>query len=82
MSTNTIISKRIIKDPMLANNLKPYTITIDSSIMKAFRSARMRYEEYLKSENKKKSVSDKETQALQISSDIKNLCTKCTKQTI
>ena len=82
MSTNTIISKRIIKDPMLANNLKPYTITIDSSIMKAFRSARMKYEEYLKSEKEKKSVSDKETQALQISSDIKNLRTKCTKRTI
>ena len=36
MSPDTIISKRIIKDHMLANNLKPYTITIDSSIMKAF----------------------------------------------
>ena len=82
MSTNTIISKQIIKDPVLANNLKPYTITIDLSIMKAFRSAKMKCEEYLKLEKEKKSVSDKETQALQISSDIKNLCTKCTKQTI
>ena len=46
---------------MLANNLKPYTITIDSSIMKAFRSTRMKYKEYLKSEKEKKSVSEKET---------------------
>ena len=61
---------------MLANNLKPYTITIDSSRMKAFRSAKMKYEEYLKSEKEKKSVS--ETQALQISSDIESLCSsKC-----
>ena len=36
MSPDTIISKKIIKDHMLANNLKPYTITIDWSIIKAF----------------------------------------------
>ena len=64
MLPNTIFSKQIIKDHMLANNLKPYTITIDSSIMKAFQSARMNYEEYLKSEKEKKSVSEKDTQAL------------------
>ena len=62
---------------MLANNLKPYTITIDSSIMKAFRSARMKYEENFKSEKEKKSVSEKETQALQISSDVENLSSEC-----
>ena len=77
MSPNIIISKWIIKDQMVANNLKPYTITIDSSIMKAFQSARMKYEEYLKLEKEKKPVSEKETQALQISSDIENLCSKC-----
>ena len=36
MSPDTIISERIIKNHMPANNLKPYTITIDSLIMKAF----------------------------------------------
>ena len=77
MSTDTIISNRIIKDYMLAINLKPFTITIDSSVMQAFRSARMKYEENLKSEKEKKSVGEKETQALQISSDIENLCSKC-----
>ena len=84
MSTDTIISERIIKDHMLANNLKPYTININSSIMKTFRSARMKYEEYSTSEKEKKSVSEKETHAVQISSDIENLCTKRSilKQTI
>ena len=77
MSTDTIISNRIIKDYMLAINLKPFTITIDSSVMQAFRSARMKYEENLKSEKEKKSVGEKETQALQISSDIENPCSKC-----
>ena len=47
MSPNTMICKRIIKNHVLANNLKPYTITIDSPIMKAFRSARVTYKEYL-----------------------------------
>ena len=77
MLTDTIISKRIIKDHMLANNLNRYTITIDSSIMKAFQSARMKCKKYLKSGKEKKSVSDKETQALQILSNNKNLYTKC-----
>ena len=64
MSPDTIISKRIIKDHILANNLKPCVITTDSSIMKAFQSSRMKYEEYLKLEKEKNSVSEKETQAL------------------
>ena len=62
---------------MLANDLKSYTITSVSSIMKPFPSARMRYEEYLKLKKGRKSVSEKETQVLQISSDIKNLFRKC-----
>ena len=44
--------------------------------MKAFRSARMKYEGYLKSEKEKESASKKETQVLQVSSDIENLCSK------
>ena len=45
--------------------------------MKAFWPARMKYEEYLKLEKEKKSAIEKETQALQISSNIENLCSKC-----
>ena len=62
---------------MLTNNLKPYKSTIDSSIMKAFGSARLKYEKYLKSVKEKKSFREKETQVLQISYDIENLCSKC-----
>ena len=77
MSPNTIIFKRIIKDHILSNNLKPYTTAIVSSIMKTFQYARIKCDEYLKSEKEKKSVSEKETQALQISSNIEKLCSKC-----
>ena len=45
--------------------------------MNAFGSARMKYEEYLKLEKEKNLSVKKETQAFQISSDIKNLCSKC-----
>ena len=45
--------------------------------MKSFRSARMKYEGYLKSDKEKESASEKETQVLQVSSDIENLCSKC-----
>ena len=37
----------------------------------------MKYKEYLKLEKEKKSISEQETQALQISPDIKNLCSRC-----
>ena len=37
----------------------------------------MKYEGYLKSDKEKESASEKETQVLQVSSDIENLCSKC-----
>jgi len=76
-SADTIISKRIIKDHMLANDMKPFTIEIDSSLIRAFRSARMKYEEFLKSKKEMKSVNEAEMKALQISSDIEKLNAHC-----
>lgn len=76
-SADTIISKRIIKDHMLANDLKPFTIEINSSLIKAFRSARMKYEEFLKSKKEMKSANEVETKAHQISSDIEKLKVQC-----
>ncbi|MEO0688534.1 MAG: hypothetical protein AAFY76_26575, partial [Cyanobacteria bacterium J06649_11] len=39
MSPESIISKRIIKDHIISNSLKPYTINVNGSMLKDFRSA-------------------------------------------
>ena len=77
MSPETIISKRIIKDHMLANDLTQYTIKIDAPMIKAFRSARVKYQEYLKSQKEKQSNNEKETRANHITADIESLSSKC-----
>ena len=54
MSRESLTAKRIIKDHMLANKLKPHTIEIIKSIVQAFRSDRQKYEVHLEEEKKKK----------------------------
>ena len=54
MSRESFTAKRIIKDHMLANKLKPHTIKITKSIVQAFRWDRHKYEVHLEEEKKKK----------------------------
>lgn len=77
MSPETIISKRIIKDHMLANDLKQYTIKIDAPMVKAFRSARAKYIEFLKLQKEKRANTEKETRADHMTADIESLSSKC-----
>ena len=58
MSTETVISKRVIKDHMLANGLKPHAIEILKSMIKAFRNA---------------VLGEREKQAAHISNDIEKM---------
>ena len=43
MTRVSIISRRIIKDHLIANQLKPHTVHITASLIKSFRSARQAY---------------------------------------
>ena len=47
MSPESLTAKRIIKDCMLANKLKPHTTEITKPIVPAFRSGRQKYEVHL-----------------------------------
>ena len=54
MTPATIISRRMIKDHLIANVLKPHTVEITSSLIKAFRSARQKYMDELEEAKKQK----------------------------
>ena len=76
MTPNTIISKRLIKDHMLAHRLEPHTIEITKPMIKSFRAARQRYDIHLEEEKKLKEKNDAERRAQPIAADIEKLRTK------
>lgn len=53
MYATTIISKRFIKDYMLANGLQPHTIEITKPLVKPYKSAYAAYKAHLEEEKKK-----------------------------
>ena len=73
MTPNTIISKRLIKDHMLAHRLEPHTIEITKPMIKSFRAARQRYDIHLEKEKKLKEKNDAERRAQIIAPDIEKL---------
>ena len=73
MTPATIISRRTIKDHLIANGLKPHTVEITSSIIKAFRSARQKYMDELEEAKKQKEKTDAELKAVSITTDIEKL---------
>ena len=73
MSPESFTAKRIIKDHMIANKLKPHTIEITKPIDQAFRSGRQKYEVHLQEEKKKKQKSEAELGAMHIAADIEKL---------
>ena len=52
LSAETVISKRLIKDHMLGNGLKPHTIEISKPMIKAIRNTHAVYEVKLEEERK------------------------------
>ena len=76
MTPNTIISKQLIKDHMLAHRLEPHTIEITKPMIKSFRTARQRYDIHLEEEKKLKEKNDAERRVQLIAADIEKLRTK------
>ena len=54
ISPEGTIAKRLVKDHLLANNLKPHTIQITNAMVSAFKGAHQSYAAYLDDEKKKK----------------------------
>ena len=73
MNPETVISKRVIKDHMLAHNLKPYSIDISPAMVKSFKAAHSKYQLYLEEEKKKKISNELENKAMYLSNDIQKL---------
>ena len=76
MTPNTIISKQLIKDHMLAHRLELHTIKITKPMIKSFRAACQRYDIHQEEEKKLKEKNDAERRAQLIDVDIEKLRTK------
>ena len=76
MYAKTIISKRLIKDHMLANGLQPHTIEITKPLVKAYKSVNAAYKAHLEEEKKKVVLTECEKQAEYINSDIDEIKTQ------
>ena len=73
MTPVSIISRRIIKDHLIANQLKPHTVHITASLIKSFRSARQAYMVELDNAKKEKEKTEEEQKAMHITADIEKL---------
>ena len=58
MLPETVLSKRIVRDHMIAKDLEPYTIKIDKPIMLAARRLRQKYALYLEEQTKIKTINE------------------------
>ena len=58
MLPETVLSKRIVRDHMIAKGLEPYTIKIDKPIMLAAKRLRQKYALYLEEQTKIKASSE------------------------
>ena len=70
ISPKGVTAKRLVKDHLLANNLKPHIIQIINPMVRAFKGARQSYATYLDDENKKKTQTKDEEKTKHITSDI------------
>ena len=76
MSTETVVSNRMIKNHMLSFNLKPHTIEITNPLIVAFKSSRWRYEVHLEEEKEKKEMFEADKKAMHTAADIDKLKVK------
>ena len=77
IAPETISSKHLIKDYILANKITVDNVNITRDMIKAYTKLHMLYVQHLEEEKKKKLLSEAEVQASAISSDIDLLPQKC-----
>ena len=73
MTPVSIIARRIIKDHLIANQLKPHTVHITASLIESFRSARQAYMIELDNAKKEKEKTEDEQEAMHFTADIEKL---------
>ena len=76
MLPQTVVSKRIARDHMIAKGLRPHTIKIDRPIMLAAKGARQKYTLYLEEQTKIKASNEEARRAVHLSTDINKIKVK------
>lgn len=61
VSEESIVGKRHVKDYLLSNELKPYTVEVTNELRKSCRQARARYHSYLEEQKLKEEETSQET---------------------
>ena len=73
INENSVVGKRLVKDHMLANNLKPHEIVFTSQLRKSCRLAHSRYIAHLEDMREKKEKNKVEDAKQVMDSEIKNI---------
>ena len=66
MLPETVVSKRIARDHMIAKGLQPHTVKIDKPIMLAAKGARQKYTLYLEEQKKIKASNEEARRAVHL----------------
>ena len=77
MLPETVVSKRIVRDPVIAKGLQPHSIKIDKPIMLAAKRVRQKYILYLEEQTKIKASNEEARRAVHLSTDINKIKVKC-----
>ena len=77
MLPEIVVSKRFVRDHMIAKGLQPHTIKIDKPIMLAAKGARQKYTLYLEEQTKIKASNEEARRAVHLSTDISKIKVKC-----
>ena len=77
MLPETVVSKRIVRDHMIAKGLQHHTIKTDRPIMLAAKGARQKYTLYLEEQTKIKASNEEARRAGHLSTDINKIKAKC-----
>ena len=77
MLPETVVSKRIVRDHMIAKGLQSHTIKIDKPIMLAAKGARQKYTLYLEEQTKIKASNEEARRTVHLSTDINKIKAKC-----
>ena len=72
MSEEYILSRRFIRDFILAHDLTPTTVPITDDLLKSFKANRLRYEAHLENEQKIKKNLELEKKKKEIEDEIIN----------
>ena len=76
MQENSLIARKLIRDHMSSNNLKPHCVEVPNPMIRAYTSARDKYESYKEEQTKLERKESNDAQAEILDSEIKEVWQK------